>query len=98
MLETQTCPRDNLTDLMFDIIAGRTLADELAQAHGARAAALAMSPLRVRPHVTDNPRYSAMLARFGSTAKNTMVCGCHVHVGIESREEGVAVLDRIRTW
>jgi carboxylate-amine ligase len=98
MLETQTWPRDNLTDLMTDIVAGRTLADALAQKHGARAAALAMSPLRVRPHVTDNPRYAAMLARFGSTARNTMVCGCHVHVSIESREEGVAVLDRIRTW
>ena len=98
MLETQTWPRDNLADLMTDIIAGRTLADELARTHGARAAALAMSPLRFRPHVTDNPRYATMMARFGSTARNTMVCGCHVHVSIESREEGVAVVDRIRTW
>ncbi len=98
MLETQTHPRDNLADLMSDLVAGRTLADELAQHHGARAVALAMSPLRVRPHVTEDPRYQAMIARFGATARNTMVCGCHVHVGIDSREEGVAVLDRIRTF
>jgi carboxylate-amine ligase len=39
-----------------------------------------------------------MIERYGLTARGTLVCGFHVHVGIASREEGVAVLDRIRTW
>ncbi|MFF1877230.1 glutamate--cysteine ligase [Leifsonia sp. NPDC058230] len=97
MMETQTRPHETAAGLLDDVLAGRELADSLAKPQGARAVALAMSPLAVSPHTTDKPRYTAMLERFGTTA-GTMVCGCHVHVGIESREEGVAVLDRIRIW
>ena len=31
-------------------------------------------------------------------ARRQIVCGLHVHVGVGSREEGVAVLDRLRVW
>ena len=31
-------------------------------------------------------------------ARQQLSCGMHVHVGLESRAEGVAVLDRIRPW
>ncbi|WP_285114046.1 glutamate--cysteine ligase [Leifsonia sp. fls2-241-R2A-40a] len=98
MIETQTRPQTETSELLLDIIAGRELADGLAQLHGARAIAVAMSPMRLRPHVTDDPRYAKMIERYGLTARGTLVCGYHVHVGIHSREEGVAVLDRIRTW
>ncbi|MHA7180374.1 glutamate-cysteine ligase family protein [Arthrobacter sp. MDB2-24] len=36
--------------------------------------------------------------RFGLTAVEQLTCGCHMHVEIESEEEGVAVPDRIRVW
>lgn len=98
MIETQTRPVLSTSDLLLDIVGGRELADSLAQRHGARAIAVAMSPMRMRPHVTDDPRYAKMIERYGLTARGTLVCGYHVHVGIDSREEGVAVLDRIRTW
>lgn len=98
MIETQTRPQVHTSELLLDIVGGRELADGLAQRHGARAIAVAMSPMRLRPHVTDDPRYAKMIERYGLTARGTLVCGFHVHVGIESREEGVAVLDRIRTW
>jgi carboxylate-amine ligase len=98
MIETQTSPLLRTSDLFAEIVAGRALADSLARPHGARAAALAMSPLRLRPHVTDDPRYATMIERYGSTARQTLVCGLHVHVGISSRDEGVGILDRIRNW
>ncbi len=98
MIETQTRPLLTTGDLFADIVAGRELADGLARPHGARAAAVAMSPMRLRPHATDDPRYALMMQRYGLTATNTLVCGCHVHVVISSREEGVAILDRIRNW
>jgi carboxylate-amine ligase len=98
MIETQTRPLLATSDLLADIVAGRELADGLAQRHGARAVAVGMSPTRLRPHVTDDPRYAKMIERYGLTARGTLVCGFHVHVGIETRDEGVAVLDRIRTW
>ena len=34
---------------------------------------------------------------YGPVQDVQLVCGCHVHVGIESPDEGVVVLDRIRT-
>jgi carboxylate-amine ligase len=39
-----------------------------------------------------------MARAFGLTAHEQLTCGCHVHVGISSPDEGVAVLDRIRPW
>jgi carboxylate-amine ligase len=35
---------------------------------------------------------------FGEIGRQGAVCGMHVHVAVESEEEGVAVLDRIRPW
>ena len=39
-----------------------------------------------------------MAEQFGLTQAEQLACGCHVHVSVESPEEGVAVLDRIRVW
>jgi carboxylate-amine ligase len=39
-----------------------------------------------------------MTDTFGLTALEQLTCGCHVHVSVEDDEEGVAVLNRIRTW
>jgi len=98
MLETQTRPQETAARLLDDVIAGRELADLIAAPFGARAVALAMSPFAVTPHSTEHPRYQAMMSRYGTTATGTLVCGCHVHVSISSKDEGVAVLDRIRVW
>jgi carboxylate-amine ligase len=98
MLEAQTRPHESTADLFDEIVAGRALADRLVRPYGARAVALAMSPMEFVPHPTREPRYGTMMERYGATARNVLVCGCHVHVGIESREEGVAILDRIRNW
>lgn len=95
-IETQTRPCLDHTELLRQIRAGRTLADEAAQGHGARIAALATSPLALSSHTTPDPRYARMLERFGLTAQEQLTCGFHVHTYIESPEEGVAVLDRIR--
>lgn len=98
MLEAQTRPHESALDLFDEIVAGRALADRLVKPYGARAVALAMSPMAFVPHPTREPRYGTMMERYGATARNVLVCGCHVHVGINSREEGVAILDRIRNW
>jgi carboxylate-amine ligase len=98
MLEVQSWPRLLMADLLDDVIAGRAAADALASEFGARAVALAMSPLPFSPHPTKNPRHEAIVERYGHVGRTTLACGLHVHVSIESREEGVAVLDRIRAW
>lgn len=43
-------------------------------------------------------RYEWVGEQFGLTAQEQLTCGCHIHVSVDSDEEGVAVLDRIRPW
>lgn len=97
-LEVITRPHSSLTALAGDVRAGRSYADSLARKAGSRLAALATSPLPVTPHATRNDRYDALLDKFALTAREQLTCGYHVHVSVSSDEEGVAVLDRIRSW
>jgi carboxylate-amine ligase len=95
-IETQTRPCLEYAELLEQIRAGRALADKAARKNNARVAALATSPLGLSSHTTPDPRYARMLERFGLTAQEQLTCGFHVHTYIESHDEGVAVLDRIR--
>ncbi|WP_104043619.1 glutamate--cysteine ligase 2 [Arthrobacter sp. ZGTC412] len=95
-IETQTRPCLEYGVLLDQVRAGRALADKAARKNNARVAALATSPLGLASHTTPDPRYARMLERFGLTAQEQLTCGFHVHTYIESRDEGVAVLDRIR--
>jgi carboxylate-amine ligase len=95
-IETQTRPCLEYGELLEQIRAGRALADRAARNNKARVAALATSPLGLSSHTTPDPRYAKMLERFGLTAQEQLTCGFHVHTYIESHDEGVGVLDRIR--
>jgi carboxylate-amine ligase len=87
-----------MQELEAGIRAGRSLADAAAKKVGARAAALATSPVAGLPTLVQQPRYLNMANRFGLTLREQLTCGFHVHVQVTSAEEGVAVLDRIRVW
>jgi carboxylate-amine ligase len=39
-----------------------------------------------------------MVDEFGLIGRQQLTCGTHIHVSIEHRAEGVAVIDRIRPW
>jgi glutamate---cysteine ligase / carboxylate-amine ligase len=98
MIEVVTPPHASMDALLADIIAGRAIADRAAQDVGVRAAALGTSPLPADPHPVQLRRFAAMMEEYGLTAREQLTCGCHIHVSVESPEEGVAVLDRIRIW
>lgn len=97
-IETGTHPQSTLEELYADILWHRALADQAADSSGVRIAALATSPVATRTEITAEPRYLKMQERFCSTLRDQLTCGCHVHVSVESEEEGIAVLDRIRVW
>jgi carboxylate-amine ligase len=97
-LETNTRPCWDLTELGREVRRCRSLAAEVAARAGARVAALATSPVPVVPQLVLARRNQEMARAFGLTAHEQLTCGCHVHVGISSAEEGVAVLDRIGPW
>ncbi|SEC13305.1 carboxylate-amine ligase [Paramicrobacterium humi] len=97
-LETDTPPTERMDVLGEDVRAWRRTAIDAAREAGARVIASGTSPLPVQPTVDTDPRYQQMIEHFGLTTSEQLTCACHVHVSVESPEEGVAVLDRIRTW
>jgi carboxylate-amine ligase len=97
-LETGTRPCTSLDELGVEIRRWRTTAAEAARAAGVRVAALATSPLSVEPTITPKPRYERMADEFALTAQEQLTCGCHVHVQVDSDDEAVAAIDRIRGW
>ena len=97
-LETNTTVCRDLGELAREVRRCRALAAEAAASAGARVAALGTSPAPVLPQLVREGRYLRMARAFGITAQEQLTCGCHVHVGITSADEGVAVLDRIGPW
>jgi glutamate---cysteine ligase / carboxylate-amine ligase len=97
-LETNTDPCRSLTELGEQLRRARRQASAAARAVGVEIAALASSPLPAKPAFTPSRRYQRLRERFGLLAEDQLTCGCHIHVEVESDEEGVAVVDRIRPW
>jgi carboxylate-amine ligase len=97
-LEFATRPLSDMRELRDEIVRLRGAAARHAAEAGARVAALATSPLPVEPSRNLGRRYRWMAEQFALTTQEQLTCGCHVHVSVESDEEGVAVLDRIRPW
>lgn len=97
-VETCTKPCHTLEELGSQVRAARATAAAAASEAGAALAPLATSPLPVEPTVTPKLRYAEMYRRFGLAAAEQLTCGCHVHVAVNSPDEGVEVLDRIRPW
>lgn len=48
--------------------------------------------------VTDQPRYLEIEAAMGQVARETVICGLHVHVGIPGPDDRIAALDGARPW
>lgn len=97
-VETQTLPCLTHEELLGQLYHGRRALDRAARQVGARIAALGTSPLSAATHVSSGERFAAMAEEFRITSQEQLTCGLHVHVGIESPQEGVDILDRIRDW
>ena len=99
MIETRTDPTTDLDDVARQLVAARRTAGEAATSAGLGVIACGVVPIAgEEPQVSPNARYQAMVDLFGETARNGSTCGTHVHVAIDSPEEGVGVIDRITPW
>ena len=96
--ETNTPPCLEIGDLGGQLVTMRQALAAAVEPNGVGIAAVGTSPLKVQSTTTDNKRYHAMADEYAILAREQLSCGCHVHVAVDSREEGVAVLDRIRPW
>lgn len=48
--------------------------------------------------ITPKPRYYGIAADFQQLAREQIIFGCHVHVGISDRELAIQVMNRARPW
>lgn len=97
-VETDTPAEEYLGLLEQDLRRWRDKARAAASEAGALILASGTTPLPVRPQTFDDDRYAAITEQFGLTASEQLTCGCHVHVSVDSDDEAVGALDRIRTW
>jgi glutamate---cysteine ligase / carboxylate-amine ligase len=97
-VETDTPPEEYLGLLELDLRRWREKTRAAAKEAGALILASGTTPLPVHPQTFDDERYAAITERFGLTASEQLTCGCHVHVSVDSDDEAVGALDRIRTW
>jgi gamma-glutamyl:cysteine ligase YbdK (ATP-grasp superfamily) len=49
-------------------------------------------------HVTPTSRYQQMLADYQLLAREQLICGTQVHVGVEDRDESVLVAGRVAAY
>ena len=99
-VETGTRVCTGLDDLGRELIRLRRLAAAAAAHLGCRLVASGVAPYRTPglAAVTDQPRYRELTRRYGRVVADAGTCGCHVHVGVPSRDLGVQVLARLRPW
>jgi carboxylate-amine ligase len=98
-VETRTDPATDLADALAQVVEARRTAGEAAAAVGAAVVACGIAPLGGDlAEVSPSSRYREMVETYGDIARSAGTCGMHVHVGIESDEEGVAVIDRVAPW
>lgn len=97
-LEVAGPPVTGFEQQLASIRQGRRIADAAAREHGARVVALASSVWPQRPHLSHDDRAREIGVDFGLLATEQLGCRTSVHVEVDSRQEGVQVLDRIRPW
>ncbi len=96
--EIGSSPTIDIGALRDELLELRRGVASAAGSTGVHVVAVATSPFKVRPTATPNERYDRMVEMFGIIARQQLTCGQHIHVSVNSPDEGVAALDRIRGW
>jgi carboxylate-amine ligase len=97
-IETATAVCAGLGQVRADLGRLRALLAVAADRVGCLPVASGVMPFAGPSAVTDRPRYRQLAARFPELVASAGTCGCHVHIGVPSRELGIQVLSRLRPW
>jgi glutamate---cysteine ligase / carboxylate-amine ligase len=96
--ELATQPATDLAALAAELAERRGELARAATERGARLVAAGTSPADDRTATTENDRYQEMERTFGAVQHRQLTCAMHVHVGIDSEEEGVRVVNGVAPW
>ena len=100
LIETNTPVCETAFEVRDELVRLRRLVVERAAREDLVVAASGSHPFSIPEHqpIVDEPRYVEMLAELGAIAKAQLVCGLHVHVGMESFDACLQTLAGIRPW
>jgi len=99
-IEVGTPVRSTLGELRAELSRLRREVLSAAEVAGCRIGAAGTHPFGRWQHqqVTPKERYLELAEDYQQTARETLIFGCHVHVGIKDREVAIQVMNRCRTW
>ena len=100
MIESRTSPCRTLAQLRAEICTLRQRLVHAAAATGHRIVAAGSLPLadwRTQPF-NSGARYQRVVEVYAQMAYEHVICGCHVHVGIDDRDVAIQVMNRARPW
>jgi glutamate---cysteine ligase / carboxylate-amine ligase len=100
VVETNSRVVDSLDGLRGELIGHRRVLVETAAELGIGVVAAGAVPLSVpaEMQVTKTARYRQMLADYQLLAREQLICGTQVHVGVDDRAEAVAVAHRVSAY
>jgi carboxylate-amine ligase len=96
--ELGSAPTTRLADLARELSERRGELVRAARGRGARLVASGTCPVPGHTATTDERRYQQMATRFAATLRRQLTCAMHVHVDVDSPEEGVRVLNGLGRW
>jgi carboxylate-amine ligase len=99
-VESASAVCTGLRGLAAELVRERSALAAAARLHGAHLVAIGSPPFPVpgAAAVSDGVRYRKLVDGFPGISGEEVTCACQVHVGVPSRDQGVAVLNRIRGW
>ncbi|WP_308214554.1 carboxylate--amine ligase/circularly permuted type 2 ATP-grasp protein [Mycolicibacterium doricum] len=97
VVEMNSAVTHSLDDLDHELRERRRVLVDAASALGIGVVAAGAVPLSVpaEMQVTATPRYRQMLADYQLLAREQLICGTQIHVGVDDRDEAVATANRV---
>ena len=97
-VESSTPVCTTLEQVHLEVCRLRTALCEAATATGSRVAALGTHPFSqwLGQQITPKERYEQLEVDYAQLAWEQLVCGCHVHVGMDDPELAIAVMNHVR--
>ncbi|NXY94029.1 YbdK family carboxylate-amine ligase [Streptomyces sp. BR123] len=101
-VEACTMPATRLADLRADLARSRLVTADAAAAHGCLLIASGTSPLAPPTPlvVSEGDRYRRISERYAPMLADRpqALCGCHLHVGVDSRGQALALAGHMGPW
>ncbi|MDQ6614493.1 MAG: carboxylate-amine ligase [Actinomycetota bacterium] len=99
-VEVSTPVCTSLDQLDLELRALRRRLNKVAARHGCRLGAAGTHPSArwESQEVTPSERYLTMATKMQQIALETLIFGCHVHIGIDDPELRINIMNRIRPW